>query len=135
MSMNELSHLTPSPILIYTALGVYGVLLLLVVAYVHAKFRAANQMLKALKHDWDSAETKHAGFIDQAQEQMTRLVTPAPVSRTPVTSDPVNGDLRNQVTTMSKKGIPTNDIARSCGLPEGEVDVLLGLARIQVSSR
>ena len=38
-------------------------------------------------------------------------------------------DVRNQIVTMAKRGIKANDIARTCGLQEGEVDVILGMAR------
>ena len=42
-------------------------------------------------------------------------------------------DLRNQVVAMGKKGFKPLEIARSCGLHEGEVDVLLSMARLQKS--
>jgi hypothetical protein len=131
---NELSRLTPNPLVIYAALAVYGMILLMVVAYVYAKFRTANRMLKVLKQDWAHAETKHTGFIDQAREQITRLRPPT-ISQTTMPSDAINGDLRNQIITMGRKGMAANEIARSCGIPEGDVDVMLGLARIEVTSR
>jgi hypothetical protein len=120
-----------NPVLVYIALGVYGVILLLVVAYVHAKFSAAARTLQMLSQDWNSAASKHAGFIDKAQEQITRLAAPAPAVPAPVSSEPLHGDVRNQVVTLGNKGMATTEIARSCGLPEGEVDVMLGLAKIQ----
>jgi hypothetical protein len=42
----------------------------------------------------------------------------------------VGFDTRNQVVAMAKRGIGLNDIARSCGLHEGEVEILLGMARL-----
>ena len=135
MSMNEFSHSMNNPLLIYTVLGVYGIVLLLLLAYVRSKFNKAARLLNDLKKDWASADSKHSGFLDHAHEQITRLAAPALATRAPVNHDPVNHELRNQVVTMGRKGITPADIARSCGLPEGEVDVLLGLARMQVTSR
>jgi hypothetical protein len=108
--------------------------MLLVVAWVHAKFSSANRMLKALKEDWDKAESKHAGFINHAQEQMTRLQTPV-ASTAPVHAEPARPELRNQVAAMGQKGLSAREISRSCGIPEGDVDVLLGLARIQGTAK
>jgi hypothetical protein len=44
---------------------------------------------------------------------------------------PVTADVRNQVAAMGRRGIAASEIASSCGLPEGEVDVLLGMSRLQ----
>jgi hypothetical protein len=132
--MNELVRLMNNPIVIYVLLGLYGVLLLFLFSYVRNKFKKSARLLDALKKEWDSADSRHAGFVDHAQEQITRLAA-HPKQNTEAGQERVNRDIRNQVVTMGKKGISTADIARSCGLPEGEVDVLLGLSRMQVNSR
>jgi DNA-directed RNA polymerase specialized sigma24 family protein len=103
--------------------------------YVHAKFRKADRLLKGLKKEWDGAESKHAGLIQVAQHRISRLGAEAEVVKpglaAPTVSQAVPPDTRNQVTAMGRRGIPVSDIARSCGLPEGEVDVLLSMARMQ----
>jgi hypothetical protein len=124
-----------NPIVIYVVLGLYGVVLFLLFSYVRNKFQGSARLLDALKHEWDSADSRHAGFVDHAQAQITRLAAHPKQSTEAASHERVNRDIRNQVVTMGKKGISTTDIARSCGLPEGEVDVLLGMARMQVNSR
>jgi len=39
--------------------------------------------------------------------------------------------LRNQVIAMAKRGIAPTEIARSCGVTEGEIEVVLGMVRLQ----
>jgi hypothetical protein len=133
--MNELIRLMNSPIVIYVLLGFYGVLLFFLFSYVRNKFQKSAVLLEALKQEWDSADSRHAGFVGHAQAQITRLAAHPKQNAEVGNQERVNRDIRNQVVTMGKKGISTADIARSCGLPEGEVDVLLGLARMQVNSR
>ena len=58
--------------------------------------------------------------------------TTAPaVPALPLRHTAVSFDLRNQVVAMAKRGIAATDIARSSGLSEGEVEVVLGMVRIQ----
>jgi hypothetical protein len=134
VSVKEFAHLMPNPVLIYSALALYGVLIVVVLAYVHARFSSANKLLQALQHDWASAESSHKNLLVHAREHVTKLTAPAP-QPLPATAGgtraSVNFDTRNQVVAMGKKGLPPKDIARSCGLSEGDVDVLLGMARIQ----
>ena len=135
MSVNASSLLTLNPTIVNLELGLYGLLFVCVFIYVHMKFRKADSLLKALKKEWDGAESKHAGLIQFAQHRITRLgagpdvVKPFPA--VPSTSQAVPPDIRNQVAAMGRRGIPVSEIARSCGLPEGEVDVLLSMARMQ----
>ena len=135
MSANASSLLTLNPIIVNLELGLYGLLFVGIFIYVHMKFRRADRVLKALQKDWAGAESQHAGLIQIAQSRIARLgAEPGqakPFAAAPSVSQAVTPDTRNQVTAMGRRGIPVSDIARSCGLPEGEVDVLLSLARMQ----
>jgi len=125
---NDLNLSILSPILVYAALAAYGMLTLGVLAYVHSRFQFATKTLQSLKTEWDTAESRHAGIVGRAQEQISKLAVPAPV----LTPKPAVGlDMRHQVVAMGRKGFGTTDIAKVCNLPEGEVEVLLGMARLQ----
>src|SRR5262245_41759428 len=125
---NDSSLSIHNPILVYLFLGLYGLLMLLLVAYVHARFRTAAKALKVLQIEWQSAESKHTTFVGVAHEQLSKLSVPAmPLSR----SNGIGSEVRNQIVAMAKRGSTSNDIARTCGLREGEVDVILGMARLQ----
>jgi hypothetical protein len=128
MLANELNLSIHNPILVYSFLGLYGVLMLMLIAYVHARFRTAAKALKLLQTEWQNAESKHANFVGIAQEQLSKLTVPAlPLS----SSNGIASEVRNQIVAMAKRGSSANDIARTCGLQEGEVDVILGMARLQ----
>jgi hypothetical protein len=116
--------------LVYSFLGVYGLLMLWLIAYVHARFRTAAKMLKLLQAEWQSAESKHSDFVGIAQERLTKLSARPPATPLARTGG-IGFDLRNQIVAMAKRGIKANDIARNCGLQEGEVDVILGMARLK----
>jgi hypothetical protein len=135
VSANASSLLTLNPIIVNLELGLYGLLFVCIFIYVHMKFRKADRLLKELKKEWDGAESKHAGLIQFAQHRIARLdAEPAVVKPFPVPASTAQGvppDIRNQVAAMGRRGIPVSEIARSCGLPEGEVDVLLSMARMQ----
>ena len=121
-----------NPILIYSFLALYGLLAVLILAYVHSRFRLAAQTLKVLQAEWTTAESAHATLVGTAQEQLAKLtISPPPHAlTTPATRRPVGFDVRNQVVAMAKRGIGIADIARNSGLHEGEVDVLLSMARL-----
>ena|SRR5215470_18029228 len=125
---NDLSLSIHNPILVYSCLGLYGVLMLMLVAYVHARFRTAGKALKLLQTEWQRAESDHANFVGAAHKQLSKLAVPAmPLAR----SNGIGSEVRNQIVAMAKHGSTANDIARTCGLQEGEVDVILGMARLQ----
>ncbi len=132
MQANDLSLSAHNPMLIYTVLALYGLLTIAVLAYVRTRFRTATGILKTLQVEWDNADSRHAGFVGKAQEQIAKLAVPAPVVAA-VKNVGLSFDLRNQVVAMGKKGFKSLEIARSCGLHEGEVDVLLSMARLQKS--
>ena len=129
MLANDSSLSIHNPILIYSFLAVYGMLTVAILAYVHAKFRFATKALSMLSTEWKSAEAMHVGFVGKAQEQISKLSVP--VTPTVAKHASVSGDMRKQVVAMGKKGLGAIDIAKACGLHEGEVDVLLGMARLQ----
>ena len=128
MLANDSSLSIHNPILIYSFLAVYGLLTVAILAYVHAKFRFATKALSMLNAEWKSAEAMHAGIVGKAQAQISKLSVPVPP---PVKQASVSGDMRKQVVAMGKKGLRAIEIAKACGLHEGEVDVLLGMARLQ----
>ena len=132
MSLNVSSLLTLNPIIVNMELGLYGLLFVVLFIYVHLKFRKAGRLLTALQKDWTSATSIHAGMVGTAQARISRLTVKSQAV-VPFASAPsaVTSDTRSQVTAMGRRGTPVHEIARSCGLPEGEVDVLLGMARIQ----
>ena len=131
MLANNLNLSIHNPILIYSFLALYGLLTVLILTYVHAKFRTATKTLKLLTTEWESADSRHAGFVGAAQEQLLKLTVAPAAPVLSVRSSAVNFDLRNQVVAMAKRGIAPSEIGRSCGLHEGEVEVVLGMVRIQ----
>jgi hypothetical protein len=131
--VNDLSLLIHNPVLVYSLFALYGVMMLLIVAYVHSKFRKASKTLQLLQTEWTMAETKHASIVDAAQERLSKFSAPAPAPA-PAASGRKGGigsDIRTQIVGMAKRGIRPNDIARACGMEESEVDVVLGMARLQ----
>ena len=135
MLANASSLLTLNPIIVNLELGLYGLLFVGIFIYVHMKFRKADRLLKVLKKDWDGAESKHAGLLQVAQHRISRLGAGSeaamPGLASPSVSQGVPSDTRNQISAMGRRGLSVSEISRSCGLPEGEVDVLLSMARMQ----
>jgi hypothetical protein len=125
---NDLNLSIHSPILIYSFLALYGLLTILILVYVQTKFRSATKILEILQTEWDTADSRHAGFVGKAQEQIAKLAAPAPSPSKPAS---INFDMRNQVVAMGKKGFTAIDIAKTCGLQEADVEVLLGMTRLQ----
>ena len=132
MSANASALSTVNPVIVYSALGFYGILIAAVLLYVYQKFSGASRLLDSLKKDWESAETTHKSLLTQAKEHVTKLTPPAtPAVVVAAAPRSVNFDIRNQVVAMGRKGFMPADIARACAMSEADVDVLLGLARIQ----
>ena len=52
---NDLNLSIRNPILIYSFLALYGLLTVVILTYVHAKFRVASKTLKLLQTEWMSA--------------------------------------------------------------------------------
>lgn len=136
MSLSASAVSITNPIVVYSALGFYGLLIVAVLLYVYRKFSGADRLLDSLKKDWESAELNHNSLLKQAKEHVTKL-TPAPAAAAAMPgpslfgSRSVSFDMRNQVVSMGRKGFSAADISRACSMPEADVDVLLGFARIQ----
>ena len=128
--VNDLNLSIRNPLLVYSFLALYGVMMLMLIAYVHAKFRTAANALKRLQTDWDSAASTHENFVGIARERLAKLDS-TPVAAQSPRHVGVSVDIRHQVVAMAKRGTAVQDIARTCGLNEGEVDVILGMARLQ----
>jgi DNA-directed RNA polymerase specialized sigma24 family protein len=132
---NASNLFTLNPIIVNLELGLYGLLFVGIFIYVHMKFRKADRLLKRLKNEWKDTESKHAGLLQIAQHRLqrhgARSEVAMPEAAPPSAPQAVLPDTRNQITAMGRRGIPASEIARSCGLPEGEVDVLLSMGRMQ----
>src|SRR5690348_2259185 len=102
MPANDLNLSVHNPILIYSFLALYGLLTVLILAYVQAKFRTATKTLKLLETEWQSAESRHAGFVGVAQQQLSKLAVAPAAPVLPQRHTGVNFDLRNQVVAMAK---------------------------------
>src|SRR5262245_48468425 len=112
MSMNA-SAVLANPIIIYSALGFYGLIIVAVLLYVYRKFSGANLLLESLRKDWESAESNHNKLLKQAKDHVSKLA-PAPVSSqavSPVAPRAVTFDTRNQVIAMGRKGFTATDIS------------------------
>jgi hypothetical protein len=129
---NVLNLSIDSTILIYSFLAAYGLLTVLLITYVHARFRTAAKTLKLLQAQWTSAESQHSTFVGMAQEKLGRLAVQAPSSGVAMSrTGAIAPDMRNQIAALGNRGVSLTDIARTCGLDEGEVEVILGAARLQ----
>jgi DNA-directed RNA polymerase specialized sigma24 family protein len=133
VSANASNLLTLNPIIVYATLALYGLLFALMFLYLHNRFRMSSRVLSLLKNDWATAESRHSDLVGTAQERIARLSVeiPARAQAEPQQMKTVTADTRTQVVVMGKRGLGLAEIARNTGLPEGEVDVLLGLARMQ----
>jgi len=127
----DLSLSIDNPILIYSFLAAYGLLSVLLIAYGHARFRTAAKTLKLLQAQWTSAESDHSAFVGMAHEKLSKLAIPTPGRLAMTRTGAIAPDMRNQIAALGNRGLSSTDIARTCGLEEGEVDVILGAARLQ----
>ena len=129
---SDLSLSIHNPLLVYGLLALYGLLTLLLMSYVRSKFHAAAKALAKLQADWQSAQSTHASFIGVAQEKLLKLsAAPAPAATAAPKSGALGFEMRTQIVSMAKRGMRTMDIARACGLTEGEAEVVLSMARLQ----
>jgi hypothetical protein len=85
-----------------------------------------------MQKEWVRAESAHAALLQEIRHRLANLTMETAAARTFAPEPaPVTEDVRNQVAAMGRRGIAASEIASSCGLPEGEVDVLLGMSRLQ----
>ena len=129
---SDLSLSIHNPLLVYGLLALYGLLTLLLMSYVRSKFQAAAKALAKLQADWQSAQSNHASFIGVAQEKLSKLsAAPTPAAAAAPKSGALGLEMRTQIVSMAKRGMRTLDIARACGLTEGEAEVVLSMARLE----
>jgi len=131
--MNASALLIANPIIIYSTLGFYGLIIVAVLLYVYRKFSGATLLLESLRKDWETADLDHTTLLKQAKEHVSKLAPQPSPSGTLAVAGPrsLNFDTRNQVIAMGRKGFTATDISRACAMPESDIDVLLGLARLQ----
>lgn len=133
METNAYLLLTPDKIGIYLTLGLCGLLVMLLALHAQRRFRRASSplaTLNVLNKEWEEAQSKFFEAADQAKERIGELNLP---QREPAFQGPaeeIGLELRNHVMSMAKRGAGNDEIARSAGLTEAEVDVMLGMARI-----
>jgi hypothetical protein len=121
-----------NPIIVNLELGLYGFLFAGIFLYVNRKFRKAGNVLHEMQKEWVRAESAHAALLQEIRHRLANLTMETAAARTFAPEPaPVTADVRNQVAAMGRRGIAASEIASSCGLPEGEVDVLLGMSRLQ----
>src|SRR6516162_4640082 len=113
MSVNASAVLMANPIVVYSTLAFYGLLIVAILLYVYRKFSGANLLLQSLQKDWASADLNHSKLLSQAKEHVTKLSVPAAVAPSTVSTTPrsVSFDTRNQVIAMGRKGFSAADIA------------------------
>ena len=138
METNVFLLSTPEKIGIYLTLGLCGLLVMLLALHAQRKFSRASRALgtlNTLNKEWEEAQTKFFEAEAQAQDHVGALSL-AQHSATPeAPSAEIGFDLKNQVTSMAKRGAATAAIARSANLTEAEVDVVLGMARLDAERK
>ncbi len=130
MATNVFLLSTPEKIGIYLALALCGLSILLLALHVQRKFMRAGGALSSLNKEWEDAQSKFFQIAEVAEHRMEAL---DPNAGSPIPPQPrgeVTFDVRSHVAAMGKRGLDSPEIARSAGLSEGEVEVLLGMSRI-----
>ena len=125
-----------SMIVIY-ALAAQAVLFALLLSFLYFRIGSTNRLLLTFQKNWSSAEANHKTLVDEAREKLTEFssaASAAPEAKqfaiTPKRGS-LSSEIRTQVLALAKKGFAAADIARTCGLPESDIGVLVGLARLQ----
>lgn len=113
---------------VYIVLGVCVLLTGASLLLVSAEFRRTSRMLAALKQEWSTAETQFGSLAEEARQRLGTLKTVNPVTQP---SPALSVDVRSRVQAMARRGVPVAEISRSSGLNEAEVEVLIGLSRLQ----
>ena len=122
----------PEEIGIYLALGLCGLSIIFLALHVQRKFVRASSALTTLTREWEDAQARFFKIAEAAQQQIGSLDTEPSlrVSR-PEPNGEISFGLRNQVSAMGKNGATADEIARTAGLSEAEVSVLLGMSRVE----
>ena len=119
--------------IIFAVLAIYGFAMALGLFYGDRRFRRAGKILDALQREWVDAESSHTNLMSTARERVSRFAWGAEGSTgiPALARTPVSFDLRNQVVAMARKGASPLEISRICAIPLPDIDVLLGMARIE----
>ncbi len=132
MSLSASSLSMLNPLIVNMELGLYGLLFAAIFLYVQRKFRKSGRLLREMQKDWVKAESAHADLLKEIHHRIANLSMESASAKSFAPDVPsVTSDMRHQVASMGRRGITASEIASTCGLPEGEVDVLLGLSRLQ----
>ena len=131
MATNIFLLSTPEKIGIYMALALCGLSVLLLALHVQRRFMRATGALASLNKEWGDAQSKFFQIAEVAEQRMEDLGSNPGSAAPPEREGDVSFDVRSQVSAMGKRGLDTPEIARSAGLSEGEVDVLLGMSRME----
>jgi hypothetical protein len=108
-------------------------LLAIILGYIW-KFRRTSQLFESFQRQWTEAESRHQTLLTEARERVHNIVTPPPDTLLFQPRRPsLNSEARSHVVNMSRNGASAGDIARTCGIPESAVHVVLGMARLQES--
>ena len=92
--------------------------------------QAPRGALTTLDREWQDAQANFFKIADVARQQIGSMESAAPGVGIGQPAGEISLDLRHQVTAMGKRGKNSSEIARTAGLTEAEVDVLLGMSRI-----
>ena len=130
MATNVFLLSTPDKIAIYLSLVLCGLSIILLALHVQRKFVRARGALATLDREWQDAQANFLKIADVARQQIGSMESAAPSVRMVQPAGEISLDLRNQVRAMGKRGKDSSEIARTAGLSEAEVDVLLGMSRI-----
>jgi biopolymer transport protein ExbB/TolQ len=118
--------------LLMAGVALNTVLILLLAILVLLRLRRNTRLLRAFQQDRNFAETSRESLMEQARERVGQLL-PAALGRGVIALNRtfLRSDLREHIVSLSRKGFAAADIARACSIPESDVNVLLGFARLQ----
>src|SRR5262245_61069990 len=108
------------------------VLLVLLALFVFLRFRRTTHLLQTFQQErYLGLSVNQAATTRQPAADVTSASkrTAAALNRALLKSE-----LREHVVTLSRKGFAAPDIARVCSIPESDVNVLLGFARLHRQS-
>jgi hypothetical protein len=112
-------------------LGIQVVLLAIIGSYVW-KFRRTSRLFESFQRQWTEAASAHKTLLSEARERVSTIAAPPPDTLAFHPRRPsLSTEARSHVVAMSRKGLQPAEIARTCGMPESAVQVVLGFARLQ----
>ena len=128
--MKGFESLIIDPRLLLGLFVVQGIALMSVLGYVWTRFRKTRLVIGAFQQQWEFAESNHKSLLVQARERVNSFSQPAPTQPIPGRL-PLTAETRNHVAAMGRNGVSATEIARTCGIPENAVSVLLGFAQLK----